>query len=109
MIKHAKGWKTDADMARSLGLTRAYVSMLHHARVSVSSTVITRLAASLGNVEGNWWIYFEIVPRGEADRRHPYLNMEKHNGQIPYNQYSSSGELRKQDYMVEFVKDSKHS
>jgi len=60
-IKCAKGWKTDSEMARALGLTRAYITMLHLTRVSVSANVITRLAAQMGNTEKNWWIYYEIV------------------------------------------------
>ncbi|MDD5610448.1 MAG: hypothetical protein PHH69_02760 [Candidatus Omnitrophica bacterium] len=100
-IKITKGWKTDADMARALGLTRQYVSMLHRTRTTVTSTVITRLAAQLGNTESNWWIYFEIVAWGIKDTNHPNWNQEKYMGRMPYSRYSSSAELRQRDYATE--------
>lgn len=104
-IKRAKGWHTDAQMARALGLTRQYVSMLHRTKVNVTSTVITRVAAQMGNTESNWWIYYDIVPWGLVDRRHPVWNQAKYMGEMPYNEFSSSAELRKQDYRVESEKD----
>ena len=113
-IRNAKGWKTDAEMARALGLTRSYISMLHKTRVSVTSTVITRLATVMGSTETNWWIYYEIVHWGVSDNNHPQwqyeqeqnkaLNMAKYYGQIPYNHCSSSAELRSRDYKVESQK-----
>jgi transcriptional regulator with XRE-family HTH domain len=90
-------------MARALGLTRAYISMLNKTRVSITATVITRLAAQLGNIEDNWWIHFEIVPWGVSDPNHPVYNQEKHSGRIPYAQFSSNAQERKQDYKVEQV------
>lgn len=101
MIKRAKGWKTDAEMARALGLTRAYVSMLHKTRVSVTATVITRLAVQMGNTDKNWWIYYEIIPYGVTDPNHPLWNQEKYMGKIPYDNFSESGNLRKFDYKAE--------
>jgi transcriptional regulator with XRE-family HTH domain len=100
-IKKAKGWRTDADMARALGLTRAYIAMLHRTKVSVTATVITRLAAQMGNTDDNWWIHYEIVPWGVSDLRHPVWNEEKYQGRMPYGRYSSSAELRKRDYKTE--------
>ena len=100
-IKRAKGWKTDAEMARALGLTRAYISMLVKTRVSVSSTVITRLAAQMGNTEVNWWVYYDIVPWGVSDPNHPTFNNEKYKGQIPYDRFSVSEEIRSLDYKAE--------
>lgn len=103
LIKRAKGWKTDAEMARAMGLTRAYITMLHRTRVSVSSTIITRLAAQLGNIERNWWIYYDIVPWGISDPNHPAWNDEKYMGRVPYARFSSSAELRSRDYKTETV------
>lgn len=100
-IKRAKGWKSDADMARALGLTRAYITMLHRTRVSVSATVIIRLAAQMGNLEKNWWIYYDIVPWGVSDPNHPTWNQEKYMGQIPYRKYSESAEFRSREYKTE--------
>jgi len=101
LIKKAKGWLSDADMARALGLTRAYVTMLRRTRVSVTATVITRLAVLMGNVEKNWWIYYDIVAWGVKDENHPFFNEEKYKGRIPYSRYSSSAELRSRDFAVE--------
>ena len=100
-IKQAKGWRTDADMARALGLTRAYVSMLHKTRTGVTSTVLTRLATQMGNITNNWWIYYEIVPWGITDKNHPQWNEDKYKGRIPYMQYSTSAEFRRTDYQAE--------
>lgn len=100
-IKQAKGWQTDADMARALGLTRQYVSMLHRTRVGATSTVITRLAAQLGNTEGNWWIYYDIVAWGVKDVNHPAWNNEKYLGRMPYQRYSPMAGLRSKDYRTE--------
>lgn len=101
IIKKAKGWRTDADMARALGLTRAYITMLHRTRVSVSATVITRLAVQMGNTEKNWWIYYDIVPWGVGDPNHPTWNQEKYLGQQPYDKLSVIAPLRELDYHVE--------
>ena len=100
-IKHAKGWKTDADLARALGVTRAYVSMLAKRRVSVSHNVILRLAYLMNNT-ASWWHFYEIVDTGQpVDPNHPLWNEEKYQGTIPYRAYSSSAEARKEDYQVE--------
>jgi len=101
VIKKVKGWRTDAEMARALGLTRAYVSMLHKTRVGVTSTVITRLAVCLGNVNGNWWQHYQIAPWGVTDLDHPVYNQERYMGRMPYNQYSPMAELRNRDYETE--------
>jgi len=100
-IKRAKGWNTDADMARALGVTRAYVAMLKKTRATVTATVITRLAAQLGNIEGAWWTYYEIVPWGVKDKEHPLWNYEKFHGRIPYKRISLAVELRQGDYNLE--------
>ncbi len=101
LIRDAKGWKTDAEMARALGLTRAYITMLRRTKVSVSSTVITRLAAQLGNTDRNWWIHFEIVPWGVPDLNHPVWNQEKFMGRVPYDRFSLSANFRGLDYRAE--------
>lgn len=103
-IKRVKGWKTDVEMAQALGLTRAYISMLRLGKVGVTATVITRLAVALGNVNGNWWEHFQIIPWGVSDPNHPIYNQEKYMGRIPYSQYSQSVELRKKDYKAEIKK-----
>lgn len=100
-IKRVKGWRTDGEMAEALGITRQYMSMLAKTRVSVTQTVITRLAVLLGNVKGNWWTHFEIVPYGVKDENHPVWNQEKYMGQIPYGKFSSSAQFRREEYSIE--------
>ena len=102
LIKRAKGWGSDSEMARALGVTRQYISMMSKGRVNVSHTVITRLAYQLGNVNGKWWLHFEIIDRGEVvEQNHPLWNEEKYQGCIPYAFGSVSASLRSKDYEVE--------
>lgn len=101
-IKDLKGWGSDREMAEGLGITRAYVSMMANRRVSVSHNVILRLAYLLGNLQGKWWIHYEIINSGEpVDANHPLWNSAKYHGEIPYNRYSPNAELRSRDYKVE--------
>lgn len=102
-IMRAKGWKNQSQMAAALGITKAYLTMLNHTKAQVTSNVITRVATITGNVNENWWIFYDIVPRGLPDPNHPVWNQEKAAGRIPYDKYSISAELRKQDYAVEQV------
>jgi len=100
-IKKVKGWTSYSEMANALGITRQYLSMLRLTRVSVTHTVITRLAVILGNVQANWWVHFEIVPYGVKDTNHPTWNYEKERGRMPYKRYSLSAYARKHDYDIE--------
>lgn len=106
LIKKAKGWGSDAEMGRALGVTRAYITMLHRTRVSVTATVITRLAVQMGNTGHNWWIYYDIVPWGVEDKSHPFWNQEKYMGTVPYNRFSISADLRRRDYKAEKSRNS---
>lgn len=83
-VKKVKGWRSDAEMARALGLTRQYISMLHKTRVGVTSTVICRLAVALGSTMSQWWVFYEIIPYGVCDPNHPMWNQEKYIGCQPY-------------------------
>jgi len=83
-IMKVKGWRTYADMARALGITRQYVSMMAKTRVGATSTVICRLAAEMGSISSNWWVFYEIVPYGVSDPDHPVWNQEKAMGRQPY-------------------------
>ena len=83
-IKKVKGWKTDVDMAKALGLTKQYVGMMKNTRVGVSATVISRLAVEMGSVAANWWVFYDIVPYGVSDPDHPVWNQEKTMGRQPY-------------------------
>jgi len=99
-IQRWKGWKNNAEMARGLGLTRQYISMMDHG-CSISTTVITRVAGILGNTGHGWWVPFVIVPWGEYDPNHPRLNLEKYRGTVKYRTFSASGEMRRLDYPAE--------
>jgi transcriptional regulator with XRE-family HTH domain len=100
-IKKAKGWKNDAEMARSLGITRAYISMLKSRRVSVSHNVILRIAYLMNNFD-KWWHFYEVVDCGDViAANHPIWNMEKYGGTIPYGQGSISADFRRKDYHAE--------
>lgn len=102
VIKAAKGWRTDAEMAQALGITRAYVSMMAKRRVSVSHNVILRLSYLMGNVQAKWWIFYEIIDAGEpVAKNHPLWNMEKYEGRIPYMRFSPMADIRRQDYPLE--------
>ncbi|HAG50561.1 MAG TPA: hypothetical protein DCL42_04410 [Deltaproteobacteria bacterium] len=83
-IKMVKGWSTNAEMARAMGITRQYLTMLEKTRVGATATIITRLAALMGNTRKGWWIFFEIVPYGVSDQDHPAWNYEKYMGRHPY-------------------------
>lgn len=96
-----KGWRTYQDGADAMNLTRQAICMADKARVQVGPEFISRWAACMGNTTGNWWIHFELIPHGVVDLHHPIWNKAKHNGEIPYNQYSEAAELRKMDYSVE--------
>lgn len=101
-IKQAKGWKSDAEMARNLGITRQYVSNLKNKRAYVTHTVIIRLAILLGNIHSNWWIFYEIVPSHKIkNNNHPAYNLMKHDKQLPYSKTSAASIMRSLDGEVE--------
>lgn len=102
-IRMAKGIKSDSELAEDLQVTRQYVSNLRHRRATVTATVIVRLAVLMGNIQRNWWIYFEILPTHKQKTPNSMeLNYEKHRGQLPYSKYSPDGNFRKLDGKVEF-------
>lgn len=102
-IQRAKGWRTLAEMARNIGITRSYLSMLKSTRVQVTATIISRIAVAMGNVNDNWWIYYDIIPYGVLDYNHPVWNQEKYMGRVPYERYSPSCESRSLDYSAEKI------
>lgn len=102
-LKKAKGWKTYQDGASAMGLTRQSLYMADKTRVQVGPDLISRWAACVGNINGNWWIHFELIPDGVEDPNHPKWNNLKHNGEIPYTKYSIAAEFRKNEYSVEQV------
>lgn len=105
LIRHIKGWKNDAEMARALGITRAYMSMLAKRRCNVSHTVITRLAYLIGSLNGKWWVHYELIDAGDPiDPNHPLFNEEKYQGRIPYARHSISADFRSKDYAAESVR-----
>jgi hypothetical protein len=103
LIMKSKGWRTYTEAGKGLGLCRQYCCLLDHQNATATSTVITRIAAATGNVDGNWHQFFEIVPWGHKgfDSNHPSFNNEKYEGRIPYRSFSPSAESRRKDYDVE--------
>lgn len=101
-IRMAKGWSSDTEMARNLGITKQYVSHLRNRKAYVTHTILVRLAILLGNVHNNWWIFFEIVPSHKIkDNNHPAYNLEKMNGMVPFSNKSAAPILRALDGKVE--------
>jgi len=61
VIKEAKGWKTDAELARNLNFTRQYICSLKKRKTPVTHDVMVRIAIILGDTQGNWWHHFEMA------------------------------------------------
>jgi hypothetical protein len=99
--KKAKGWKTYEDGAKAMGLTRQSIQMADKTRVQVGPDFLCRWAAVMGNINGNWWIHFEIIPHGVVHRNHPKWNQAKNMGEIPYEPYSVAALEKQNDYPVE--------
>lgn len=100
-IKSIKGWKTDSEMARHLGLTRQYICNLRARKTCCTHTVITRVASAVGNVDENWHIFFQLRPVGFINANGMQYNQAKARGQVPYDRYSITAEMRAQDHQVE--------
>lgn len=97
-IKQAKGWKTDNELAKELGFTRAYISMLKCRKEPVSHHVMVAVACSLGNLGNNWGQHFyEMVKVGMIKNNTKKDNMEKFNCRKPYEKHSPSADFRRQD------------
>lgn len=86
-------------LAKILGITRAYLSMLKDRLVPVSSEVIVRTAVILNNTAEGWHTYFEICV-AEEKMSHQKYNMLKYSGELPYNKNSSAFEVRKNDEKI---------
>ena len=99
-IMAVKGWSSYTAVANALGFTRQYIAMIANG-VPVSAEFVCRMALALGSRKANWYIHYDIVPRGFVESNHPTWNMQKHDGQIPYEKFSVMEEVRKQDYSVE--------
>lgn len=100
-IKKTLGFKNDAEFARALQLTRAYVCLLKAKKAKVTDTVITRVA-TITNNHDRWWVHFELeAHQRPLNSNHPMYNNEKYMGRMPYEKYSQSAEFRKNDYDAE--------
>jgi hypothetical protein len=97
-IKEIKGWKTDAEMSRALGVSKSYICGLKKQTFGVTSTVITRIAHATGNVEENWHIFYDLKFLGFRMSSDPKWNNLKYNGEMPYSWKSKSAALRNKDY-----------
>lgn len=102
-IKNAKGWRTDAEMGRFLGVTRSYITMMKNRRISVSHSVILRIAYLMNNTDA-WWHFYEIIDAGQpVDPNNPLWNMEKYRGTMPYDNKSTTIDFRRKDYQAEGI------
>lgn len=97
-IKAIKGWKSDAEMARELGLSKAYICGLKKQKFGVTSTVISRIAVATGNIEKNWHIFYDLKFVGFKSSSDPKWNESKYKGEIPYGWASSVAKIRENDY-----------
>ena len=103
-VMPVKGWKTYSDVAKFYQKTRQYMNMLDNQTVPASSEIIARTAVFMGNIKGSWNIPFEIVSLSEkANRNHPRYNLSKHNGEVPYDHFSTAYEFRKNDQTIEKI------
>ncbi len=100
-IKRAKGWKSDAELARNLNFTRQYICSLKKRKTPVTHEVIIRISGCLGNTNGNWHHHFEIIKVGPYNPDHMKYNQAKHDGKQPYSKYSVMADMRSQDSLVE--------
>lgn len=99
-IMTVKGWGTYTQVADALGFTRQYIAMIANG-IPVSAEFITRMALALGSRKQNWYVHYEIVPRGFIAENHPTWNQQKTDGQIPYDRLSIMADQRSKDYSVE--------
>ncbi len=101
LIKEAKGWRTDAEMAKHLGFTRQYVSALNKRKVQATHQVICRIAYCLGNLD-KWYLFYEVAEmEAPLPSNHPIFNFGKYEGIIPYERNSVSAVAKSQDYDAE--------
>lgn len=98
-IKLAKGIDSDLQLAKMLGITRAYLSMLRNKKAPVTGEVIVRVAVILNNTQTNWHKFFVIEVSDEKTSYQKY-NMAKYSGEIPYTKDSLAYELRKSDSKI---------
>jgi plasmid maintenance system antidote protein VapI len=97
IIKKAKGWKTDAELARKLNFTRQYICSLKKRKTPCTHDVIVRIAAALGNTNENWWNHFEIISTGKYQPNHQKWNQAKYEGKNPYDKFSTAAIFREKD------------
>lgn len=95
-VKRAKGWDTDADMARGMGLTRQRISQIRRTK-KASIQFIGMFAYLTGNLNGPWWQPFNLVISDWHKSNHQKWNMSKYDGEIPYGKGSLSASFRRQD------------
>ncbi len=100
-IKRAKGYKTDAELARSMDFTRQYLCSLRKRKTACTHEVVLRTAIILGDTQGKWWNHFEIIKVGLYNPDHQKWNQLKNQGQQPYTKRSIMAELRAKDGPVE--------
>lgn len=97
-IKDIKGWKSDAEMARELGISKAYICGLKKQKFGVTATVISRIAVATGNIDRNWHIFYDLKFVGFKTSSDPKWNESKYRGEMPYSWASQAADMRSDDY-----------
>ena len=104
-IKKTHGWKNHGAItkfAECLGITRQYADMLVKQKAGCSADAMRRILKFLGIKNGECWCHvFSFHEDMDVDPKHPIYNSFKHDGAVPYEEYSDSAELRKKDYRAE--------
>jgi plasmid maintenance system antidote protein VapI len=108
-IRALKGWHKRGSISRfaeELGITRQYASLIVGGKAGCSSFVMRKIKRLVG-INGSCWCHlFEETRVDDVDLDHPIYNQAKYNGEVPYQRYSSSAELRDKDYKTEIRKKS---
>ncbi len=108
-IQISRGWRKRGAISRfaeEIGITRQYASMIVNGKAGCSSFVMRKIKRLVG-INGSCWCHlFEESRVDDVDPNHPIYNQAKYNGEVPYQEFSSSAELRNKDYKTEIKKNT---
>lgn len=104
-IRKSHNWAkrgSASKLAKVLGCTRQYADMIINQKVGCSAWVIYQIVRLVNIPKGDCWCYMFVRGKEiDVDPNHPRWNYAKYEGEMPYGKYSSSAEMRKQDYDTE--------
>ena len=111
-IKISRGYEGRGSISRfaaEINVARQYATALVNNQVGCSSNVMRKIIALFGldKLKANghhqcWCHLFDFDPLPDkTDYNNKKYNMAKMNGEIPYSRFSSSGEARKRDMIIE--------